>query len=130
MLNPEQVLARLADPALLHKCGHGHLDETERQVLADSWSHARGYVPGAQPRPNWTIGDIALLDELAAMIGPPPPAEETDPTLFLAEDNAVGEVVTLADRLSARPEADPNDEPISTYSHVLVDESQNVVSPP
>ena len=126
VLNPEQVLARLADPALLHKCGHGHLDETERQVLADSWSHARGYVPGAQPRPNWTIGDIALLDELAAMSGPPPPAEETDPTLFLAEDNAVGEVVTLADRLSARPEADPNDEPISTYSHVLVDESQDV----
>ena len=126
-LGPELVLSRLADPVLLHKFSHDHLDDAERQVLSDSLAHARGFVPDSEhPRPNWSLSDIALLDELAAMIGPPPPDEETDPTLFLTEGADVSELVTLADRLTTRHEADHDDEVVNTYSHVLVDESQDI----
>lgn len=92
-----------------------------------SFEHARGFVPDAGNRhPAWTVSDIALLDELAAIIGPPPEQPEADPTLFLDEGADVAEVVTLADRLTTRHEVDPDDEGVTTFSHVLVDESQDI----
>ncbi len=126
-LSPEMVLSRLADPALLHKFAHDVLSDAERQAISESLAHARGFVPDSEhPRPAWTVSDIALLDELAAMIGPPPVEVETDPTLFLADGSEVSEIVTLADRLSSRHEFDPDEDPAVTHSHVLVDESQDI----
>ncbi len=126
-LSPEQVLARLADPAMAHKFGHDVLDEAERQVLTDSLAHARGYVPGSgSPRPAWTVADIALLDELAHMIGPTPVEDDADPTLFLTDGSQVSELVTLADQLTTRREIETEDETVIIHSHVLVDESQDV----
>ena len=126
-LNSEQVLARLADPAFLRKVAHDVLDEQERAVISDSLAHARGYIPDSDHRrPDWSISDVALLDELAAMIGPPPVEIEADPTLFLADGSAVSEVVTLADRLDPRHEIDPDDDHVITHAHVLVDEVQDI----
>ncbi|GAA2181926.1 AAA family ATPase [Brooklawnia cerclae] len=126
-LTPESVLSRLADPAMLHKFAHGVLDDDEEATLMASFEHARGFVPDADNRrPAWTVGDIALLDELEAMIGPMPEQPETDPTLFLADGADVAEVVTLADKLTTRREVDPDDEGVTTFSHVLVDESQDI----
>lgn len=126
-LSPELVLSRLAEPALARKFSHNVLSEAERQVLTDSLAHARAFVPDSDhPRPAWTLSDIALLDELAAMIGPPPVEVEADPTLFLADGSEVSELVTLADKLSNRHEVDPDDDHIVTHSHVLVDEAQDI----
>lgn len=126
-LHPEQVLARLADPAFLRKVAHSVLDEAERQVLSDSLAHARGYLPESDhPRPEWSISDVALLDELAAMIGPPPVEVEADPTLFLAEGSDISEVVTLADRLDTRADHDHDHDLAITHAHVLVDEVQDI----
>ncbi len=125
MLVPEQVLARLADPVFLNRVAHNRLSEEEQQILTDSLAHARGYVPEAgQPRPEWSISDMALLDELVEMIGPVPESEADDPTLFLDELAQANEIVTIADRLTDSRDIDEN-EP-RTYSHVLVDESQDV----
>ncbi len=127
VLSPEVVLARLADPALLRKFAHGELVESERQVLSDSLAHARGFVPDSEhPRPDWTVSDIALLDELAAMIGPPPVEVDVDPTLFLADGSEVTEIVTLADKLTRTIESEPDDDHAITHSHVLVDEAQDI----
>ena len=127
VLSPEQVLARLADPAMAHKFGRDVLDEAELQVLTESLGHARGYVPGSgSPRPAWTMADIALLDELAAMIGPAPVEVDADPTLFLTDGSQVSELVTLADRLTTHREIDPDADAVVTHSHVLVDESQDI----
>jgi DNA helicase IV len=126
-LNPEMVLARLADPAFLHKVAHDVLSDAERQALSDSLQHARGFVPDSEhPRPTWSVSDIALLDELAAMIGPPPVEVEADPTIFLADGSDVSELVTLADRLTTRHEVDPDDDLAVTHAHVLVDETQDI----
>ncbi len=126
MLSAEQVLARLADPEAARKFGHGQIDADEQEVLASSLAHARGYQPGnGRPRPQWSISDIALLDELAAMIGPVPAEHAEDPLLFLEAGAQVEEIVTTADRLATNREID-EDEPIDTYAHVLVDEAQDV----
>lgn len=126
-LNPEMVLARLADPALLHKVAHDVLNDAERHALSESLQHARGFVPDSEhARPEWSVSDIALLDELAAMIGPPPVEEETDPTLFLTDGSDVSELVTLADRLTTHHEIDPDDDLAVTHAHVLVDETQDI----
>ena len=126
-LTPELALARLADPALLRKFGHDVLDADERHVLADSLAHARGFVPGGERQhPDWSISDIALLDELAAMIGPAPIEREVDPTLFLDDGTEVAELVTLADTLTTTREIDPDDDGVVTHAHVLVDEAQDI----
>ncbi|MCL2783237.1 MAG: AAA family ATPase, partial [Propionibacteriaceae bacterium] len=75
-LDPEQVLGRLAEPRVVARVAAGILTPAEQSVLAASLSYAKGYAPGlGLPRPRWTIADTALLDELVALIGPPPPPE-------------------------------------------------------
>ncbi len=124
ILQSEQLLARLADPEILHKVAASNLSERDQQILIESLAHARGYMPDSGlDHPDWSIADIALLDELASIIGTPPSNEE-DPTLFLTEYSPVEEIVTLADKLTFKREID--DEPISTYSHIIVDESQDL----
>ena len=125
-LHPEQVLARLGEPQLLPKLARDLLDSDEQAALLESFAHARGYVPDiGEPRPHWSISDIALLDELAFIIGPLPAETEVDVQLFLDATSELSEVVTLADRLSDRRGEEPED-PVITYAHVLVDESQDI----
>ena len=70
------------------------------------------------------MADIALLDELVALLGPVPHDPQTSDSLFL-DSGEVAEIVTTADRLSDNRELDLA-EPHSTYTHVLVDEAQDI----
>lgn len=123
-LDPEQVLARLAEPALAAKVSHGLFDADQQAVLSESLAHARGYMPDAEfPRPQWSVSDIPLLDELAMVLGPLPQPPGNEPELFL--ESTKEELVTTADLLSDARQDDDED-PLRSYSHVLVDEAQDV----
>jgi len=129
VLDAEQVLARLAEPRVMARVADGVLSTDEQKALTQSLADARGYAPGlGLPRPEWTIADMALLDELIAMIGPSPVvAESRDPEVFI-DPGDVEELVTTADILSdgRNTETDADADPQETFSHILVDESQDV----
>lgn len=114
-LQATDVLRRLADPAVTDAAASG-LSAAERALLVAAYA-------GDKP---WTVADMALLDELVTVLGPPPPDEDADPTLFLESGADVSEFVTTADRLRRPVEVDPHDEGHQTYTHVLIDESQDV----
>ncbi len=116
-LDAPDLLLRLGDRALLDRIAPA-LDASEKDALAASY---RGRT---LQRPNWTIADMALLDELVAKIGPAPRDAEYEPSLFL--DSSVEELVTTADLLTDVREHDHDAEPHDTFAHVLVDESQDV----
>lgn len=112
-LEPTDVLRRLADRPIAETVADADLSDAEIDALVASYA-----------RPDFSVADIALLDELAALLGPAPRHEETD--LFLEGFGSRDEVVTLADRLSDRSNTEDRDEVHSTYAHVLVDEAQDV----
>ncbi len=124
-VGPEEVLIRLADLSLVRRVGAGILSEDEQNTLATSYQQllARGQVGNHF---DWSVADIALLDELAALLGPKPVEEEHDPVMFLDSGAGVTELVTTADVLSFNRESEPAGDPHNTYAHVLVDESQDV----
>ena len=127
MLDAEQVLARLGEHRVIARVAEGILDHSEQACLAASWRHASGYAPGlGLPRPQWTIADMALLDELTTLIGPVSPVEPEASDLFA--DSGVEELVTTSDLIDERQVIDPDTEaePQLTYAHILVDESQDV----
>lgn len=125
-LEATDVLARLGDRELLDRVG-ANLSTTERDVLAAS------YDPGLMERssrgrgnPGWSVADVALLDELVAIIGMPEVDPEADRPVFIEGGADVPELVTTADLLSRQREVDPDEDPQETFAHVLVDESQDV----
>ncbi|MEB3366804.1 HelD family protein [Saccharopolyspora mangrovi] len=61
-LYPMQVLRWLSDPERLARAARRLLAAEEVDVLAKSWAEVS----------EWTVADIALIDELRTMIGPPP----------------------------------------------------------
>lgn len=117
-----EALARLGDPALLARVAGSVLSGDEQALLAASYAE----TPEQPRRGDWTVADGALLDELVHLLGPVPESEDRDEPLFLPEDAEYAEVVTTADRLSPAREVDPFDLPYQTYSHVLVDEAQDI----
>ena len=126
-LDAEQVLARLASPSLLARVAEGVLSKDEQALLSASLAHAAGYAPGlGLPHPNWTIADMALLDELVAMIGPAPMTDTREPDVFIEGGDDVEELVTTADLLTDKREVDADADPEETFGHILVDESQDV----
>jgi DNA helicase IV len=72
------------------------------------------------------VADIALLDQLVALLGPLPPEPEDEPLIFLPDGTEVSEVVTTAERLARPHEHDPHADPHDTFAHLLVDESQDL----
>jgi len=126
-LDAEQVLARLASPALLARVAEGLLSDEEQTLLAASLAIAAGYAPGlGLPHPDWSIADTALLDELVAMIGPAPISDVREPDVFIEGGEDVEELVTTADLLTDKREVDAEADPQETFGHILVDESQDV----
>lgn len=115
-LSPVQVLARLADRDLAVRLSRGILSGAEAERLSASYAE----------HSDWSVADAALLDELAAILGPVVVEAEPDPLLFLADGSNVSEVVTTADRTAGRREIDPFAEAHDTYAHVLVDEAQDI----
>ncbi|MDR1388098.1 MAG: AAA family ATPase [Propionibacteriaceae bacterium] len=112
-LTPAETLRRLSDRAVVDQVGRGQLTEREAAVLAGSYADD-----------DFSVADIALLDELAALLGAPPKAPEPD--LFLDGLADLGEVVTTADRLDSSRELEDDGSVHSTYAHILVDEAQDV----
>lgn len=122
MLSAPRVLARCADASLLERVAGGLLTPEECQVLADSFTAMD--AEDDERRASWSVADVALLDELVAIIGPIPRSEEDEPSLFI-EGGEVSELVTTADLLRDDRELD-DDEPHNTFAHVLVDEAQDI----
>ena len=108
-LSPTEVLRRLDDPAVTRQVSVGLLDEAEQRVLTESFHEQ-----------TWSVADIALLDELAALLGPVPADDDDDPLVFIEGGTAVPELVTTADRLAREREG--HDE----FAHLLIDEAQDV----
>ncbi len=115
-LTAVQVLGRLSDPGLAVRLADGILKRSEAELLAAAYAE----------NADWSVADTALLDELAAILGPVIEEAEPDPLLFLADGSEVSEVVTIADRTAVRRESDPFDVVHDTYAHVLVDEAQDI----
>lgn len=114
-LEATQVLRRLADRRVVDQVAAGILDADERAALADSFVH-----------PDFSVADIALLDELVALLGPIPVAADPDELVFLNEGSRMQELVTVADQLSRGREVDPHADPQDTFAHLLVDEAQDI----
>ena len=117
LLRPAQVLDWLADPTRLARLAAGVYAPAEVAALAESLSQVRSAGP--------SVADVALLDELAALLGRPPRPRRPrrrDPYLVAP---GVREVTTYADRmLAARRRKEPDEE--REYAHVVVDEAQDV----
>ena len=118
-MTAEQALGRLADPQVVARVATG-LSAEDQKVLADSIPTS---VDGG--RRDWSIADIALLDELVAILGPAPVDLTAEQPVFI-EGGEVSELVTVADTLADTRTVDPDDDPQDTFAHVLVDEAQDI----
>ncbi|WP_116040664.1 HelD family protein [Amycolatopsis palatopharyngis] len=108
VLYPAQVLGWLGDERRLAKASKHVLSRDEISLLAASMSdRTRG----------WSVADIALLDELRVLLGPPPKRRRRDSRLELDAEQT-RDSTTVRDR--HRPEH------YDEYSHIVVDESQDL----
>lgn len=118
-LSATDVLARLADPAVVKAVAPDWDDETCQLVVNSIPTEV-----DRRGRRDWSVADMALLDELAALLGPVPPEPDAEDPVFI-EGGDAEELVTLSDRLHDARQID-KDEPRDTYAHVLVDEAQDI----
>lgn len=113
-------LRRLSYPEVLARVADGILGPAEQRILLDSFAEL-----GDSGAEDWSVADVALLDELAAMLGTPV-EDQAEEQLFLTADASVNEIVTVADRLSREHTEDPYADRFDTFAHVLVDEAQDI----
>ncbi len=113
-LEATEVLRRLGDPKVVATVAD-QLSPAEQAALAGSFTFD-----------DWSVADVALLDELTDLIGPVHADPEDEPLIFLPDGTEMSEVVTTADLLSHQREHDPDDEPYDTFAHILVDEAQDL----
>ncbi|PZF93978.1 HelD family protein [Micromonospora deserti] len=117
-LHPRHVLGWLARPERLRRYAGGILTGREIRLLAGAYR--------SLATEGLTIADIALLDELDALLGKPmrPARPKRDPFQLAG---GVRELSTFADRQrAAREAARQRPEDYREYAHVVVDESQDV----
>lgn len=116
LLEPRTVLAALADERRLGRWARRVLTPPDVRRVARSLRRT-----GVSPH------DVALLDELAAFLGPlpRPVRREADP---LDELTGLEEVTTYADRMAGgrRGRAERLEEERTEYAHVIVDEAQDL----
>lgn len=137
---PLDVLRSLGDAARLRRAAGRDLDRAQVELLAASWRRALAGDP-----PTLSYQDIALLDEIDALLGPPPQpsratAREEDPYVVDGIDILTGEVVadedwepglqeltTTIERLErARRVDDEVADVRPEYAHIVVDEAQDL----
>ncbi len=114
------MLARLADRELLDQVATS-LTPAERDDLADSY---QWLITGGLDITGWSVADMALLDELLDMLGPVPVETHEDPVFI--DSGHIPELVTTADIMRRERVIDPEDDPQTTYAHILVDEAQDI----
>ncbi|WDZ84627.1 HelD family protein [Micromonospora cathayae] len=117
-LHPRHVLGWLARPERLRRYAGGILSGAEIRTLSAAWR--------TLDRDGLTIADIALLDELDALLGQPmkPARRRRDPFQLAG---GVRELSTFADRQRAeRAAARERPADYRDYAHVVVDEAQDV----
>lgn len=132
---PTGVLRALTDPGRLRRAAGRSLDDRTVRALAASWEGA------------WSYLDIALLDEIGAILGPPPRPprgprrRREDPFVIDGVNVFTGEVVeddddeeptlrelsTYVERRerAMRRDDDDDDRPVE-YAHIVVDEAQDL----
>ncbi len=107
-VTPQKLLGRyLSDPGELRRCAEGILTGVEIARLAragDNWA-----------REQWTVSDIALLDEAAELLG-------TAPVRTVGEYEVEDEPVDLLEDLAERAAGDRE----WVYGHLIVDEAQEL----
>jgi hypothetical protein len=118
---PGDVLAGLADPDRLRRAGRDWLSVRQAGALAGSWAGA--------PE-DLSVADVALVDELRALLGEPP-----KPNKRRNRDSAMGidfagddirELSTVTDRYYSTPDRPPRPDNYDGYAHILVDEAQDL----
>ncbi len=123
-LSAPSVLQRLADADLLAEVAPD-FTPSEREALEDSftWLQQGNHTEIT----GWSVADMALLDELLHMLGPAPIEDDVDADepVFIGMGD-VNELVTTSDTLRHDRTPDPDDDPQSTYAHLLVDEGQDI----
>ncbi len=138
-LDPRELLLSLADTEHVYAVSRGVLDHEEGAALA--WSYRDALETG-----EWSVSDVALVDDLLARLGPVPEAEREDSGFYDIEELddlsawGVVDVRAGADRRGAGSQnravftpADARErlmlgriERASGYAHVLVDEAQDL----
>ena len=118
-LDATEVLGWLRDPELLARVGEGVVSHEDMALLSASWD---GAAPG-----EWSVEDVALLDELRYQLGDPPEGrdEEQDPLAHLVDEN-MPELTPITDREFSRGQHITTRTEDDTYAHVLVDEAQDL----
>ncbi|WP_431974016.1 HelD family protein [Micromonospora haikouensis] len=117
-LHPRHVLGWLARPDRLRRYAAGVLSRAEVGLLVEAYR--------ALDAEGLTIADVALLDELDALLGKPlqPKRAKRDPFQLAG---GVRELSTHADRQrAAREAARERPEDYRDFAHVVVDEAQDV----
>ncbi|MEU0150377.1 HelD family protein [Micromonospora fulviviridis] len=117
-LHPRHVLGWLARPERLRRYAGGILSGAEIRLLTEAYR--------SLDAEGLTIADVALLDELDALLGKPVQraSAKRDPFQLAG---GVRELSTFADRQrAARAAARERPEDYRDYAHVVVDESQDV----
>ncbi len=113
VLDPLEVAGRLAAGDIdLAQVAAGDLDGPRVATLRDAWA-------GAQ---RWTVDDVGLLDEIAALLGPPPTTAAEPRT-----DRDDPGIRLTSDRL--RVDLEVTDVAAAGYrdfAHVVVDEAQDL----
>ncbi len=113
--DPQEILGQLARGELdLTVVGRGLLPEAELAAVAAAWQRAD----------SWTTDDVALLDELDALLGqapskrprPRPPGGEDDGGIRLSTDALQVEA----------PAVDVESHSYRDFAHVVVDEAQDL----
>ncbi|GAA1240691.1 AAA family ATPase [Prauserella halophila] len=111
VLYPAQVLRRLGDDDRLARAAKNVLTGDEVALLADS---LRG------DGDDWTVADVALLDEIRVLIGPPPKRRKQRAQDIELDAEQTRDSDDPARTRSTRPAH------YDEYSHIVVDESQDL----
>ncbi len=113
--DPQEVLGLVArGEVALEEVGRGLLPAEQLAAVAAAWQGAAG----------WTIDDVALLDELVALLGQPP-SRRPRQSLREQEDDGGIRLSTEALHVEA-PAVDVESDSYRDFAHVVVDEAQDL----
>ncbi|HEX2143721.1 MAG TPA: UvrD-helicase domain-containing protein [Glycomyces sp.] len=111
-LDPSDVLAWAGDVRRLASAAEGHLKKEAIEGVAASLRET-----------DFSIPDVALLDELRILLGVKPQPRDRD---RIRSWDGIQEVSTTQDRYYNRAERQARDAFYEDYAHVIVDEAQDL----